>query len=175
VCVWLPACRCGVRLARYLKHPRPGSVDASKLVVSLEPGSHRPGSCSRATEGNQPNRRIVCRPAPSGTVVLLQCGMVLLPTTIVALPFVRGLLSRTCAVLCITRIWTDTYCTLSLLKKSVLPATWAAATIRSGRASGQRGKRWCVVHGTLSRRQRGVSQAVTCRPSFGAFLFLKIK
>ena len=57
VCVWLPACRCGVRLARYLKHPGPGSAGASKLVASLEPGSRRPGSCSRATGRSQPNRR----------------------------------------------------------------------------------------------------------------------
>jgi hypothetical protein len=59
VCVWLPACRCGARLARYLKHPDPGSTGASKLVVSLEPGSRRPGSCSRATRRSQPNRRTV--------------------------------------------------------------------------------------------------------------------
>jgi hypothetical protein len=56
-CVWLPAYRCGVRLARYLKHPRPGSAGASKLFASLEPGSRRPGSCSRATGRSQPNRR----------------------------------------------------------------------------------------------------------------------
>lgn len=61
-----------------------------------------------ASHSRDPARIIVCRSAPSGTVVLLQCGLVLLPPTIVALPFVRGLLSRTCAVLCITRIWTDT-------------------------------------------------------------------
>jgi hypothetical protein len=59
VCVWLPACRCGVRLARYLKYLGPGSAGASKLVASLEPGSHRPGSCSQATGRSQPNRRLL--------------------------------------------------------------------------------------------------------------------
>jgi hypothetical protein len=58
VCVWLRACRCGVRLARYLKHPDPGSTDASKLVASLEPGSRQHGSCSRATWRSQPNMQL---------------------------------------------------------------------------------------------------------------------
>jgi hypothetical protein len=57
VCVWLPACRCGVRLTRYLKHSGPGSTGASKLVVSLESGSRRPGSYSLATGRSQPNRQ----------------------------------------------------------------------------------------------------------------------
>jgi hypothetical protein len=59
VYVWLPACRCGARLTRYLKHPGPGSAGASKLVASLESGSRRPGSCSRATRRSQPNKLIV--------------------------------------------------------------------------------------------------------------------
>jgi hypothetical protein len=68
-----------------------------------------------------------------------------------------------------------TYCTLSLLKKTVLPATWAAATIRSGHQASQRVKRWCVVHGTLSRRQPGVRQPVTCRQASVPFLFFFLK
>jgi hypothetical protein len=87
VYVWLPAYRCGARLARYLKHSDPGSThvrrvacvwlpacsgarlvrylkhpdsgstDVSKLVSSLESGSCRPGLCSRTTRRSQPNRR----------------------------------------------------------------------------------------------------------------------
>jgi hypothetical protein len=52
VCIWLPACRCEVRLARYLKYPKSGSIDASKLVASLELGSRRLGSYSRAISAN---------------------------------------------------------------------------------------------------------------------------
>jgi hypothetical protein len=61
VCVWLPACRCGVRLARYLKHSGSSSAGASKLVASLEPGSRRPGSCSRAIYVIDATRNIVTR------------------------------------------------------------------------------------------------------------------
>jgi hypothetical protein len=49
VCVWLSACRCRARLARYSKHPRLGSPGASKLVASLESCFYQPGSCSQAT------------------------------------------------------------------------------------------------------------------------------
>jgi hypothetical protein len=55
VCIWLPACRCGVRLARYLKHHMPGSAGVGKLVASLKPSSRRPGSCSRTIGRSQPN------------------------------------------------------------------------------------------------------------------------
>jgi hypothetical protein len=58
-CVWLPARRCGARLARYSKHPRPGSASASKLIASLELGSRRPGSCSQATKRSQSNRPVI--------------------------------------------------------------------------------------------------------------------
>uniref|UniRef100_A0A804RNZ4 Piwi domain-containing protein n=3 Tax=Zea mays TaxID=4577 RepID=A0A804RNZ4_MAIZE len=54
--VCLVACKCGARLARYLKHPESGSKDASKLVVSLEPGSYRHDSHIQATERSQPNK-----------------------------------------------------------------------------------------------------------------------
>jgi hypothetical protein len=71
VCVWLPACRCEARLARYSKHPEPGSAGASKLVASLEPGSRRPGSSNQATKRSQPNMPNVNRSALPGSTVLL--------------------------------------------------------------------------------------------------------
>jgi hypothetical protein len=55
LCVWLPACRFGSRLARSLKHPGPGSPDTSRLVASPESGSSDPGSHSQVGERNQPN------------------------------------------------------------------------------------------------------------------------
>jgi hypothetical protein len=63
VCVWLPTCRYGVRLVRYLKHLGSDSAGTSKLIVSLEPGSCRPGSYTRATRRSQPNRRCMGEPA----------------------------------------------------------------------------------------------------------------
>jgi hypothetical protein len=56
VCV--PACRCGVRLARYVKHPGPGSADTSKLVASLESDSRWLGSCSCTT--GKPTKHAEC-------------------------------------------------------------------------------------------------------------------